>query len=121
METEDALKDVLDATISWILPEQALVPVFVNWIIWVVAIEGWIIFLTGVHGEAQEEDVLDLCSEYGAIKNFHMNVDRRTGFIKGYALVEYENYDDAKRAIENMDGASILGQTIQADWAFIKG
>ena len=50
-----------------------------------------------------------------------MNVDRRTGFIKGYALVEYENYDDAKRAIDNMDGASILGQTIQANWAFIKG
>ena len=48
----------------------------------VLAIEGWIIFLTNIHEEAQEEDLLDVCAEYGTVKNFHMNVDRRTGFIK---------------------------------------
>ena len=48
----------------------------------ILAIEGWIIFLTNIHEEAQEEDLLDVCAEYGTVKNFHMNVDRRTGFIK---------------------------------------
>ncbi|CBK23556.2 uncharacterized protein [Blastocystis hominis] len=49
-----------------------------------------------------------------------MNVDRRTGFIKGYALVEYETFEDAQNAIKNLEGSSILGQQIHADWAFVK-
>ena len=84
------------------------------------SIEGWIIFLTNIHEEAQEEDLLDVCAEYGTVKNFHMNVDRRTGFIKGYALVEYETFEDAQNAIKNLEGASILGQQIHANWAFVK-
>ncbi|GAU45498.1 hypothetical protein TSUD_129440 [Trifolium subterraneum] len=84
------------------------------------SIEGWIILVTGVHGEAEEEHLRDAFGEYGVIKNLKLIHEHREGFVKG-ALIEYEHYEEARNAIENLNGSEFLTQSIYVDWAFSCG
>lgn len=88
---------------------------------------GWIIFVTGIHppltdGTAvdEEEDWIDVFSEFGQVCKFTMNRDRQTGACQGYALVEFAEYTEAQDAINALHGKQILGNVVGVDWAFVQ-
>ncbi|KAI2474720.1 RNA-binding protein 8A [Pyrenophora tritici-repentis] len=68
------------------------------------SIEGWIIIVANVHEEATEEDLHDM----------------RTGYVKGYVLIEYATLDEAKAAIKGANGKELLEQTVAVDFAFVR-
>ncbi len=77
-------------------------------------------FITGIHEEAQEDVIIDKFSEYGQVMNIHLNLDRRTGFVKGYCLVEYSKFEEARAAVSELNGKSLYDQEIKVDFAFKK-
>lgn len=85
------------------------------------SIEGWIIIVTGLNEEVKTEDLEDHFSEYGETKAIHLNLDRRTGDPKGYALIEFSEKSDAENAIAELDGTNFMGSPIYVDWAFKVG
>lgn len=84
------------------------------------SVEGWIVFITGINEETEEDSLREKFEEFGEITNLKMSIDCRTGYVKGYALVEYKTFKEAESAIKALDDTEICGEKIAVDWAFVK-
>ena len=54
------------------------------------------------------------------MKSLHANLDRKTGYLKGYALIEFENLVDAQKAVNKLNGSNFLDKKINVGFAFKK-
>ncbi len=59
-----------------------------------------------------EEELHELFSSYGAIVSVRIVTDKFTGMSKGFGFVEMENGDDARKAVEGLNGKALNGRTL---------
>ena len=59
-----------------------------------------------------EDELRGLFEAYGPIESVRIVIDKMTGRSKGFGFVEMANPDDAKRAVEEMNGSQIDGRTL---------
>lgn len=82
------------------------------------SIEGWVVFVCGLNEEINEEELHDRFSEFGNIKDLKLPLNHRTGYSKGYALLKYQSFQEAKAAVDQMNGDIFMNCMISCDFAF---
>lgn len=68
--------------------------------------------LTDVLGTVTELNIKEIFKNFGEIESVEVPKDPMTGQNYGYSIVTYTKKNDAKDAIESMDGFKIKGQKI---------
>ncbi|XP_048102203.1 cold inducible RNA binding protein a isoform X3 [Alosa alosa] len=75
------------------------------------------LFVGGLSFDTTEQSLEEAFSKYGVISNVHVARNRETQKSRGFGFVTFENPDDAKDALEGMNGKSVDGRTIRVDEA----
>ena len=62
--------------------------------------------------QTTEQDLADLFGQVGQVLSATVITDRETGRSKGFGFVEMSNDDEARRAIEELNGTMLGNRTI---------
>jgi RNA recognition motif-containing protein len=75
------------------------------------------IYVGGLPYSATEEDLENLFSSQGAVKDATIITDRYTGQAKGFGFVEMEDDAEAEKAINALNGTQMGGRTLTVNEA----
>ncbi len=70
------------------------------------------IFVGNLNYSITEDDIKEIFEEYGELTSVKLITDKFTGKSKGFGFVEMADADEAKKAIEELNGAEVEGRTI---------
>lgn len=70
------------------------------------------IFIGNLNYDLTEDDIREIFEEYGELNSVKVISDKFTGRSKGFGFVEMLNDDEAKKAIEELNGAEVEGRSI---------
>lgn len=73
------------------------------------------VFVGGVPFDLTEGDLVAVFAQYGEIVDVNLVKDKATGKSKGFAFVAYEDQRSTNLAVDNLNGAQVLGRTIRVD------
>jgi RNA recognition motif-containing protein len=70
------------------------------------------IFVSNLSFNVRDEDLREYFAEYGEVTSAKVILDKFTNKSRGFAFVEMSDDEAAKKAIAELDGASVDGRTI---------
>lgn len=70
------------------------------------------IFVGSLPFSTQEEELKEQFAKFGEVSSVRIITDKYSGRSKGFGFVEMPNDEDANKAIESLNGASVKGRNI---------
>lgn len=70
------------------------------------------IFVGSLLFDLEEEELKEIFEEYGEVTSAKIITDKFSGRSKGFGFVEMPNAEEAKKAIEELNGAEIEGRAM---------
>ncbi|MBB5350220.1 RNA recognition motif-containing protein [Haloferula luteola] len=67
--------------------------------------------------DTTSQDLESLFSEYGAVTDVHMPMDRESGRPRGFAFVTMDSNESMQAAIKGLDGADFHGRGLRINEA----
>src|SRR2546423_11534323 len=73
------------------------------------------IYVGGIPYELTEGDIICVFSQYGEILDINLIRDRETGKSKGFCFLKFDDQRSTVLAVDNFNGATLLGRTLRVD------
>ncbi len=70
------------------------------------------IFVGNLNYSITEDDIREIFEEYGELSSVKLITDKFTSKSKGFAFVEMADDSEAKKAIEELNGADVEGRSM---------
>ncbi|KAI0692793.1 hypothetical protein BC835DRAFT_1416350 [Cytidiella melzeri] len=82
---------------------------------------GMQLYVGSLHFNLTESDIKQVFEPFGELEFVDLHRDPMTGRSKGYAFVQYKRAEDAKMALEQMEGFELAGRTLRVNTVHEKG
>ncbi len=70
------------------------------------------LFVANLHPKTRGKDLQTLFSQYGTVLSARVIFDKKNGNSKRYGFVEFENDDEAQKAIDALNNSMFQGNQI---------
>ncbi len=75
------------------------------------------IYVSNLSFAVQDEDLRGFFAEYGEVSSAKVIMDKFTNRSRGFGFVEMSDNESAKKAIQELDGATVDGRVIKVNEA----